>query len=64
MNLTITTYNLQAIERTVIIEALNAAGTIADAASLMGITRHSLKRRIIKHSISWPPRHQFAPGES
>lgn len=36
--------------------ALRRAGTIVDAAHLLGITRHSLKRRIIKHDIQWPTR--------
>ena len=30
------------------------AGTIVEAANLLGITRHALKRRIIKHNIEWP----------
>ncbi len=40
--ITITTYNLQAVERQLCVEALDAAGTIVDAASLLG--------------IAWPPR--------
>lgn len=58
MRVTIDTYNLQAVERMLCREALNAAGTIIDAASLLGITRHSLKRKIIKHNIEWPRRVQ------
>ena len=56
MRLVIDTFNLTTIERMLCVEALNAAGTIVDAASLLGITRHALKRRIIKHEIAWPPR--------
>lgn len=56
MRLIIETYNLQAVERMLCVEALHAAGTIIDAASLLGITRHALKRRIIRHNIVWPPR--------
>ncbi|MEZ4380117.1 MAG: helix-turn-helix domain-containing protein [Nannocystaceae bacterium] len=56
MRLVIETYNLQAVERMLCVEALNQAGTIVDAASLLGITRHALKRRIIKHNIEWPVR--------
>ena len=63
MRATITTYNLESVERMVIVEALNAAGTIVDAASLMGITRHALKRRIIKHNIAWPPRARHHEGD-
>ncbi len=46
--------NLAEAEKNLCIEALNAAGTIVDAAKLLGITRHALKRRIIKHRIEWP----------
>ena len=60
MRLVIETYNLQAVERMLCVEALNAAGTIVDAAALLGITRHALKRRIIKHEIAWPPRPRAA----
>ncbi|MEZ4385642.1 MAG: helix-turn-helix domain-containing protein [Nannocystaceae bacterium] len=56
MRLVIDTYNLTDVERMLCVEALNAAGTIVDAAALLGITRHALKRRIIKHEIAWPPR--------
>ena len=56
MRLVIETYNLAAVERLLCVEALNAAGTIVDASTLLGITRHALKRRIIKHNIAWPPR--------
>ena len=56
MRLVIETYNLQAVERMLCVEALNQAGTIVDGASLLGITRHALKRRIIKHKIEWPVR--------
>ncbi|MCB9568832.1 MAG: hypothetical protein H6710_16720 [Myxococcales bacterium] len=56
MRLTIETFNLHAVERMLCVEALNTAGTIVDAANLLGITRHALKRRIIKHNIEWPAR--------
>jgi len=56
MRLVIDTFNLTTVERMLCVEALNTAGTIVDAASLLGITRHALKRRIIKHEIAWPPR--------
>ncbi|MEZ4380116.1 MAG: helix-turn-helix domain-containing protein [Nannocystaceae bacterium] len=63
MRLTIETFNLEIVERTLCVEALNAAGTIIEAARLLGITRHSLKRRIVKHNITWPVRMiATAPG--
>ena len=53
-SLTITNYNLDSAERTLVIAALTDAGSIVEAAPLLGITRHALKRRIIKHRIEWP----------
>lgn len=35
-------------------EALNAGGSIVEAAQLLGVTRQALKRLIIKHRIEWP----------
>jgi len=64
MRLVIETYNLQAVERMLCVEALNQAGTIVDGASLLGITRHALKRRIIKHNIEWPVRRPIATDSS
>lgn len=48
--------NLRKAERRLCEEALAMAGSIVEAAQLLGITRHALKRRIIKHDIEWPPR--------
>lgn len=48
-------WNLDAAERLLCLEALKTAGNIIEAARLLGITRHALKRRIIKHNIEWPP---------
>ncbi|MEZ4451818.1 MAG: hypothetical protein R3B09_20310 [Nannocystaceae bacterium] len=56
MRLVIETFNLNAVERLMCVEALTTAGSIVDAAALLGITRHALKRRIIKHRIEWPMR--------
>lgn len=49
----ITLPNLQflAAERLLLEEALRRGGSIADAAKLLGLTRHATKRRIIKHGI-------------
>lgn len=54
MRLILEDLNLNAAERMLCVEALNAAGSIVEAAQLLGITRHALKRRIIKHRIEWP----------
>lgn len=55
MHVILESLDLAAAERRLCIEALHHAGTIIDAASLLGITRHALKRRITKHNIMWPP---------
>ena len=47
--------NLRKAERLLCQQALNRAGSIVEAAQLLGITRHALKRRMIKHGIEWPP---------
>lgn len=49
-------FNLQNAERRLCNEALSSAGNIVGAAALLGITRHALKRRIIKLRIEWPRR--------
>ncbi|MBK8262090.1 MAG: hypothetical protein IPK80_12245 [Nannocystis sp.] len=64
MRLVIETFNLTAVERMLCVEALTTAGSIVDAAALLGITRHALKRRIIKHRIEWPTRLQGASDAS
>jgi hypothetical protein len=48
--------NLRKAERTLCQTALSKAGSIVEAAQLLGITRHALKRRMIKHQIEWPPK--------
>ncbi|MEZ4448488.1 MAG: helix-turn-helix domain-containing protein [Nannocystaceae bacterium] len=54
MRLHLESLNLNDAERLLCEEALTAAGSIVEAANLLGITRHALKRRIIKHRIEWP----------
>ncbi|MFZ6181026.1 helix-turn-helix domain-containing protein [Nannocystis pusilla] len=54
-------FNLENAERRLCIEALERAGNIVGAAKLLGITRHAMKRRIIKLRLDWtrgaaPPR--------
>ncbi len=46
-------YNLESAERRLCVEALTTAGNIIGAAKLLGLTRHALKRRIIKLGIAW-----------
>lgn len=56
------TLDLQAAERLLCERALQEGGTIVDAARLLGITRHALKRRIIKLRIAWPARQPDLPA--
>jgi Bacterial regulatory protein, Fis family len=46
--------NLPRTERLLCEAALRRAGSIVEAARLLGITRHSLKQRMLKHRIAWP----------
>jgi len=46
--------NLEAAERRMCIAALEVAGNIVGAAQLLGITRHALKRRMIKLDLDRP----------
>ena len=48
--------NLRKAERLLCLQALQKGGSIVEAAQLLGITRHALKRRMVKHNIDWPPR--------
>lgn len=48
--------NLAAAERRLCVAALEQAGNIVGAARHLGITRHAMKRRIIKLGIQWPAR--------
>lgn len=47
-------FNLEAAERRLCVEALDFATNIVGAAQILGITRHALKRRILKLGIEWP----------
>ena len=56
--------NLADAERKMCEEALRSGGSIVEAAVLLGITRHALKRRMLKHEIDWPrAQSQIAPVE-
>lgn len=56
MLIKLNSFDLAAAEKALCVGALNYAGSIVDAAYLLGITRHALKRRILKHQIPWPPK--------
>ena len=57
-------FNLEAAERRLCIEALGLAGNIVGAAQLLGITRHALKRRMIKLDIQRSPMVAMHPEPS
>ena len=51
---TIDTFDLATVECLLCTEALRVAGgSINLAASMLGITRHALRRRITKYRIAW-----------
>jgi transcriptional regulator with GAF, ATPase, and Fis domain len=52
--ITLDDFNLDAAERRLCAEALGLAGNIVGAAKILGVTRHALKRRIIKLDLRWP----------
>jgi transcriptional regulator with GAF, ATPase, and Fis domain len=54
MRAVLTEFNLAAAERLLVVEALATAGSIVEAAQLLGVTRAKVKRLIIKHRIEWP----------
>lgn len=56
--------NLRKAERLLCQTALQKAGSIVEAAQLLGVTRHALKRRMIKHQIEWPPRGSQRDGSA
>ena len=63
MPLVLKSLNLADAEKFLCETALHNAGSIVEASNLLGITRHALKRRIIKHNILWPiPRTGVRPG--
>lgn len=64
MKLVIDTFNLMTVERTVIEAALRQAGSIIEASALLGIDRHALKRRIVKHGIRYLGGGHIAGGEA
>lgn len=55
-------FNLEAAERRLCVAALEIAGNIVGAAQLLGITRHALKRRMVKLRIDRPQAPSTAPA--
>jgi len=54
MRIELESLDLATAERLLCETALHQSGSIVEGARLLGITRHALKRRIIKHKIEWP----------
>lgn len=54
MKITLENFNVAAAERQIVEAALTEGGNIIEAARLTGLTRHALKRRMIKYGIRWP----------
>jgi len=46
--------SLVSLERLALEHAIKVCETREEAAKFLGITRHALKRRIIKHNLRWP----------
>lgn len=61
MRFVLKTYTLDVAERALVVEALTTADSLVEAAKLLGITRHGLKRRIIRYGISWTPGGSIEP---
>lgn len=55
-------FNLEAAERRLCVATLELTGNIVGAARLLGITRHALKRRMIKLRIDRPQAPSTAPA--
>lgn len=51
MKITLDTYKIAAAERQIIEAALKETGSICEAGKLTGLSRHALKRRMIKYNI-------------
>lgn len=54
LRIVLDTFDLNAADRKLTEGALAHAGSIVEAAQLLGITRNAVKARIIKHRIEWP----------
>ncbi len=72
--ITLPDLSLAGAERLLCLEALTRTGSLVEAAEVLGINRHALRRLIAKHDIEWwpyaqqqtrwkkPPRHQTRVG--
>lgn len=54
MRVVLNSFNLDEAEKTIITTALTRGGSLLAAARLLGITRASLKRRMLRLRIAWP----------
>lgn len=54
---TLADFNLVSMERQLVEQALKITGQINEAGALLGITRHSMRRRIRKHGIKFKSVH-------
>ena len=54
MRIVLDSLNIAAAERKLVVDALREAGSIVEAAQLLGITTRAVGRLIIKHKIEWP----------
>lgn len=50
------TLNLEELERLAVLTAITQAPSVHEAAALLGITRHALRRRRLKLGCASPPR--------
>lgn len=46
--------DLAAAERTLIVEALAATGSLIDAAVALGVSTRVLGKKMVHHGITWP----------
>lgn len=61
MSILLEDLDLRKAELLLVQNALARAGSIMEAAQLLGITRHALKRRMLKHGLA-SPREEVAAG--
>lgn len=54
MRVVLDSLNLEVAERALCVEALCQAGSIVEAAQLLGVSRGALRRKLLKYRIEWP----------
>lgn len=52
MSITLPTLNLSEAEKALCQQAIATSPTLADAATVLGLTRHALRRRISKYKLT------------